>query len=294
MKKTRPPLLTSSKKEWAGKFKPDLLRGARLSYSAALQDKYNQQLQALVSQMTEQTERAVTRLFKGEAAEEYFSEDASISSQARVLMNKLTATFNSLFARRAKAMADKMVGNADKASKSSLHGSLKDLSGGLMIKTDIMTGDLGEALNAATWENVQLIKTISSDYLANIQGAVMRSISLGSNGLADLVPYMQQHKEITQRHARNIALDQTRKAFNICNSERMKAIGVKKFEWIHSGGGVHPRREHIQMDGHIFDFDNLPVIGVMYGSEVRGIPGQLPNCRCTMAPVIEFNDGAIQ
>jgi SPP1 gp7 family putative phage head morphogenesis protein len=294
MKKTRPPLLTQSKQEWAGRFKPSTLRGARLNYNAALQDKYNQQLQALVSQMSEQVERSIKKLFNGEAASDFFTQDASISSQARILTNSLLSTFNSLFSRRAKSIAEKMVSRADKTSKSSLHGSLKDLSGGLMIKTDIMPDALGEALNAAVWENVELIKSISSDYLSNIQGAVMRSIQPGGGGLSELVPYMQKHKEITQRHARNIALDQTRKAFNICNSERMKAVGVKRFEWIHSGGGVHPRKEHIEMDGKIFDFDNLPPIGVMYGSVVHGIPGQLPNCRCTMAPVIEFDDGEVK
>jgi SPP1 gp7 family putative phage head morphogenesis protein len=288
--KRRPPLLTKSKAEWAGQFKPKALKGQQLNYNAALQDRYNKQLQALVAQMTEQVERAITRLFETGTAEEYFAEDASIASQARILTNSLMNTFNSLFARRAKSLAEQMTSNASKVSKSVLHSSLKELSGGLMIKTDIMPGELGEALNAATWENVQLIKTISADYLGNIQGQVMRSLQPGGNGLADLIPYMQTQKEVTQRHARNIALDQTRKAFNVCNSERMKALGVKKFEWIHSGGGVHPREDHIKMSGNVYSFDDLPIIGVMYGEQVRGIPGQLPNCRCVMAPVVEFGE----
>ena len=179
MPKRRPPLLTKSKTAWVDKFKPKVLRGQSLNYNAALQDRYHKQLQALVAQMTEQVERAVSRLFNGDAAEEYFAEDASISSQARMLTNNLMSTFNSLFARRAKPLSEQMVSNADKVSKSVLHSSLKELSGGLMIKTDIMPGDLGEALNAATWENVQLIKSISSDYLGNIQGQVMRSLQPG-------------------------------------------------------------------------------------------------------------------
>jgi SPP1 gp7 family putative phage head morphogenesis protein len=295
------PLLTKAKKQWVGQFKPTALRGSPLNHNAAASEQYNKELQAMVLQMTSQVEREIKRFFEGETATEFFDEpsaiespqvaqDASISAQARMLTNKITETFNSLFSRRAKMLAQRMIDTADKTSKSSLHGSLKALSGGLMIKTNIMPGALGEALNAATYENVQLIKTISEKYLAGIQGAVMRSIQPGGNGLADLVPYMQSHKEITQRHARNIALDQTRKAFNVCNSERMKALGIKKFEWIHSGGGLHPRVDHVKMDGNIYSFDDLPVIGVMYGSEVRGIPGQLPSCRCSMAPVIEFDD----
>lgn len=295
------PLLTKSKAQWAGQFKPTALRGKPLNHNAANAMRYEKELQALVAQMTAQCEREIRKLFESETAVEFFDEpsaiespqvaqDASISSQARILTNKLTDTFTSLFSRRSKMLAQRMIDNTDKASKSSLHSSLKELSGGLMIKTNIMPGALGEALNAATYENVQLIKSISQQYLDGIQGAVMRSIQPGGNGLADLLPYLQSHKEITQKRAKNIAYDQTRKAFNVCNSERMKALGVKKFEWIHSGGGLHPRRDHVKMDGNIYSFDDLPVIGVMYGSEVRGIPGQLPNCRCSMAPVIEFDE----
>lgn len=283
------PILTKKKATWAGQFRPNLLRGAPLNHNAMVAERYNKDLQSLVSQMTAQVEREIRKLFEGDAAQEYFAVDESISSQARILTNKLTDTFNSLFARRSKMMASRAVKNSANASKSSLHFSLKELSGGLSIKTDFMTGDLSEVITASIAENVSLIKSISSDYLTEIQGAVMRSLQPGGNGLADLVPYFQDRKEITQRRARNIALDQTRKAYNSINTERLKSIGVKKFEWIHSGGGAHPRREHIKMDGNIYSFDDLPVIGIMYGNEVRGIPGQLPNCRCTMRPVIEFD-----
>jgi len=290
-KKTRPPLLTKAKAEWAGQFKPTALRGRPLHYNAALAARYDRGLQSLISQMAAQTEREIKRLFESPTAEQFYAEDASIASQSRILTNALTNTFSALFARRAKPMAERMVNQADKASKSALHGSLKDLSGGLMIKTDIMPDALGEALSASVTENVGLIKTISADYLNAIQGAVMRSIQPGGGGLSELVPFIQDRKEITQRHARNIALDQTRKAFNSANAIRMEAIGVKKFEWLHSGGGAKPRKEHIALSGETFSFDDLPIIGVMYGSEVRGIPGQLPNCRCTMIPVIQFNEG---
>ena len=169
---------------------------------------------------------------------------------------------------------------------------MKDLSGGLSLNTGLVPDALSEALTAAVAENVQLIKSIPQQYLTQIQGAVMRSIQPGGNGLQDLIPVLKAQKGITERRARNIALDQTRKTFNAANTERMQALGVKKFEWIHSGGGAHPRKDHIEMSGNIYSFDDPPVIGVMYGAEVRGFPGDLPNCRCTMRPVIEFDDDA--
>jgi len=68
----------------------------------------------------------------------------------------------------------------------------------------------------------------------------------------------------------------------------MEKVGVKKFKWLHSGGGQKPRKDHIEMNGNIYSFDDLPVIDKRTGE--RGIPGQAINCRCRMAPVIEFDN----
>lgn len=282
--------MTSRKKQWAERFKPNTLRGKPLSYNAGLAATYDNDLQRLIDAMVADVEKQVRKLFSGEAAEQFYAEDASIASQARMLMNSLTASYTQLFGSKAKPISSKMVRGANRTSKASLHSSLKELSGGLSLNTGLVPPALEEALSAAVSENVQLIKTIPQAYLSQVQGAVMRSIQPGGNGLQDLVPFMQSRKEITKRHARNVALDQTRKAFNAANAERMQSLGVKKFEWIHSGGGAEPRELHVKMSGSTYSFDDLPVIGVMYGAEVRGIPGQLPNCRCTMRPVIEFED----
>ena len=116
----------------------------------------------------------------------------------------------------------------------------------------------------------------------------MRSITTGK-GMEDLVPFLTKKYKGNIRRARLIALDQTRKAYQSINTSRLKTLGVKSFIWIHSGGGKEPRMEHIRMSGNEYSFDNPPVIGVMYGEEVRGLPGDLPNCRCICKPVIKFD-----
>jgi SPP1 gp7 family putative phage head morphogenesis protein len=143
-------------------------------------------------------------------------------------------------------------------------------------------------------ENVSLIKSIPQQYFKDITGSVMRSITTGA-GMSTLLPQIQKYNAMTERRAKNLALDQTRKAYNGINKQRMQSIGVKKFEWVHSGGGQHPRRSHIALGGRVFSFDDLPVINkeqvdAGYEGPVRGIPGQAINCRCTMIPVIEFDD----
>lgn len=285
-------LLTKKNQEWVAKRKPDMLRGTVLNYNAALYDQYSKALVALVLQMTNQCEREIIRYFKSDAAKEFFAQDESVASQSKILTNKLTEKFQQLFARKAQGLAEAMVSQADKASSASLHNSLKQLSGGLSLKTTVITGPMKEVMTASVAENVGLIKSISQKYMTDMQGAVMRSISTG-NGLQDLVPFFEKHKGITIRRARFIASDQTKKAYSNLNEHRMQKLGLDKYEWIHSGGGAEPRELHLRLNGKICSLSDPPIIQYAKGNqpEVRGKPGDLPGCRCKMKPVIDFGQG---
>src|SRR5580698_3790536 len=250
--------------------------------------------------MTKETKKALSKLFEGQIADSYFEKqkeeatitmDASIASQAKILLNELSTKFNKLFRVRSKVISEKMVNDLTKLSKSNLHSSLKKLSGGLSLKTGVISQGVKNVSTAIVAENVSLIKTISQDYFKNITGAVMRSITTG-NGLADLLPEINKYARTTERKAKLMALDQTRKAYNSINKQRMQNVGVKQFEWVHSYGGAQPRESHIKIDGHIFSFENLEkeqaALGVPQAD--RGIPGHAINCRCTMNPVIDFSE----
>ncbi|MCD1124818.1 phage head morphogenesis protein [Jinshanibacter sp. LJY008] len=263
-----------------------VIRGSPLNYNAVQGARYQTAILQLIKQMTAEVEKEVEKLFSSETGTEFFSQDASIASQSRILLDKLEKKFLNLFSRRAKAITESMINGSLKSSSSSLRSSLSEMSGGLSLKTNAFTSTLKEKLTAIVNGNVGLITTIPSTYLGGVKDAVSRSITSG-NGLQDLVPYMQQHKQITERHARNVALDQTRKAYNTINAERMQSVGVKRFEWLHSGGGQHPRPDHVAMSGNIYSFDDLPIIDKRTGE--RGIPGQAINCKCRMIPVIEFD-----
>jgi len=280
---TRKRDLWASQRAAAPTFKGDVLYP-----SAAAQVRYVRALSSLTAQMTAQVTRDVTRLFKTEAAQAQFAQDATISSQSRILVASLSDKFTALFAKKAKPLAESMVKDADKASTTALHSSLQKLSGGMSLKTSVMNSSLSNIYKASVAENVSLIKSIAAEYMQKVEGAVMRSITTG-NGLQDLIPALEQYEGQTHRRAKNIALDQTRKAYNSINKGRMQALGVNQFQWHHSGGGAHPREDHIEMDGNIYSFDKLPVIDERTGE--RGIPGQAVNCRCTMSPVFEFLKG---
>lgn len=265
----------------------NIIRGDRLAYNVSTQRRYKKALESLVASMTDETTKAIIKFFEKPLASDFFAQDASVSSQAKTITNKLIEKFQSIFDLKSRTLAERMVKSQLQSSNVALKNSLKKISKDITLNTKILSGELKETISASINENVSLIRSISKNYFTQIEGAVMRSITTG-NGLKDLVPAMKKYKAITERHAKNIALDQTRKVYNNINRDRMTRVGIEEFEWVHSGGGQTPRQDHIDMSGDIYRFDKLPVIDKRTGE--RGIPGQAINCGCTMIPVVKFKE----
>ncbi len=280
-----PPLLTKQRAAYVSRRKPEMLKGSPINPPAPVAMRYNAELQALIKQMTTETQVALTALFDTEHAQEYFAQDASTASQANIVLNALIKKFTTLFNTRSKPIAKRFSSASNRASSKATHSSLKELSGGLSLGTRKLDADTKEIMTATIAENVGLIKSIPQKYLAGVQGAVMRSITTG-NGMQTLLPYIRKSKAVTERRAQFIALDQTRKANVALTASRMEKIGLKKFEWLHTGGGKTSRELHEELSGQIFEFANPPVI--QKDPLVRGLPGQLPGCRCRIKPVIDF------
>jgi uncharacterized protein with gpF-like domain len=290
--RAKKPPLTDKKARWA-KNRNVVLQGTKLNYNASIQAWYVRSLRKLIAKMTTETKQEIMKLFKKLPVETFTTAtDESISSQARILMNQLLEKFESLFSKESKSLADTMMSRTLKSSDASVEASLKELSGGLTIKSNIMPAQLTEAVTASVAENVSLIKSIPNQYFKDITGAVMRSITSGA-GLYDLVPEIKKYEGVTQRRAELIALDQTRKAYTSVNAIKLDKLGVTHFKWLHSGGGQHPRASHIGIDRKIFSFANCVAEQAALGvpKEDRGLPGVPINCKCTFSPVIEFNDG---
>lgn len=288
-KTTTPPrhkLLTKKQAFAAAHTKGATLRGTPLNYSAADEVRYRNELLALIVQMTSQTEYQIEKLFRAEHAKEYFGMDDTIASQARIILNAVEKKFQQLFSAKAQALATDMVTRADRSSSSSLYTSLKQLSGGLSLKTSTITQPMKEVMKASIAENVSLIRSIPSQYHTQVQGAVLRSITSG-NGQKDLVPAMEKYNGITKRRARLIAKDQTRKVYNNLNAGRMTAIGLDTYEWLHSAGDLHPRELHLALNGQICSLSKPPVIDP---DGTVGKPGDLVNCTCKMVPCVKFTN----
>jgi len=290
--------LSKKKKTWVKQFKPTVvMRGTHLAYNASVQQRYISDLEKLMNEIIELTEKGVKKIYKTEAAEQFFTQDASIASTARIRLNSILRSVEDLVSEKSDTMVKRMLNGTDQTAKSSLHQSLKELSGNLLIKTDFQSTGVQEAITSSYNANVDLIKTMTGNYTDQIRGAVNRSIQSGG-GLETLIPEIENFlndkaKQILNK-AKNVALDQTRKAYTAINTARMRNVGVTKFEWLHSGGGRKPREYHKTdfpngLNHGIFDIDDPPIIDKKTGQ--RGLPGEAINCKCTMRPVITFDEG---
>jgi uncharacterized protein with gpF-like domain len=294
----------------AGIVKKDgAVKGRPLKHSVAIESRYIAALTKLVRQMVAQTQRQLKADLAvvlssdapddpDEKAAKKAKAEAEARKKAAVLAaaektKALAARFDSLFKHKANNLAQTMMGAVNKESAVNLAGSLKDLSGQMTFKMDFMTGDLGNAIKSSLAENVELITSIPEQYMARIKKTLKESAAKGGD-MTGLYDKLEKDGDITHRRAKNIALDQTRKAYSTINGERMKAVGVTKFEWSHSGGGFRAREHHINpvsmggLNGGIFSMTKPPIIDPDTGQ--RGLPAQLPNCKCTMIPVIDNDD----
>lgn len=287
--------IVKKRKAWVDQFNVAIVKGAALVPAETVASRYAARWTKLIDQMARETKRDVLASLEENGAPEDTAMDASPANQVQFVFNALMKKWDAAFGRLASDMAMSMMDDTAKDSEKKLGASLKDLSGDLTLDVSAISGDLQQVLDASVKENVALIKRTSGKYLDQMQGDVMRSIQNG-NGLQDLIPAFAKREVQVKNWAQNVALDQTRKAFNGMNKGRMLAAGLDEFEWVHGGGSNHPREYHRDvLNGKIYSLnpeaDNyLPHLDSPTKGE-RGIPGQAPFCRCTMRPIFRLPKG---
>lgn len=259
------------------------LKGKTLRPNAVIEAKYRKAVLKLVRDFGKDVNAEIEKLFQRLTMDA--AQDESLTSQARILINGMLSKWEPVFNERAKVLTDRMIRETAKNSNITAGLSLRELSEHFKLDPNKIDEATREIIKASTQEAANLIKLVPQKYLGKIQGAVMRSITSGE-GLKELNPVLRKYYGEMRRHTRNVALDQTRKAYNSITAGRLKGVGVQEFEWIHSGGGKHPRKQHQRWSGQVFRFDKLPVDD-RFGPV---LPGQAINCKCTMRPVVRIGD----
>jgi SPP1 gp7 family putative phage head morphogenesis protein len=219
----------------------------------------------------------------GQSVTTYTGGSGTVAAQARIALNALLAKYEPMFSAIGRKATARMIARTIRNSHVTAGMSLREIARDFTLKPTV-SARMREIITASTQEAAGLITRIGPEYLGQIQGAVMRSI-VGGGGLDELVPLLGKLYGQRIRWARMVAMDQTRKVYNSLTARRLQDAGVKQFKWLHIGGSTHPRKQHIEWSGQIFDYDDLPVDDT-FGPV---LPGQAINCRCSQIPVIKLN-----
>lgn len=136
--------------------------------------------------------------------------------------------------------------------------------------------NIAEKVNAMTTANVQLIKSIRSQYLDKVQNAVTQSLVKGTLN-KDLVQQIKDIGKTTEKRAIFIARDQSSKLNAALTQARHEDVGITKYTWSTSGD-ERVRESHAEKDGQVFEYANPPAD--------TGNPGHDYNCRCVAIPYL--------
>lgn len=294
--------MTRKRADWIGG-RNTTLHGTPMRINEASANRAANEAQSMVYAMHKDISSQVNNLFKTPTAKnsivkapdeittENVAMDASIASQSRILMNGLIDKWQKRFNVFGNDFAKKMIGTVDKQASNDLKKSTDKLSGGLNIKTDTLSERTNDIIVAGTDESASLIKSIATDYTTEVKEAISRSISTNTGSfttLRETINETLQGKYKTYKNkAKNIALDQTKKAYSNIAASRMQDVGLDEYIWRHSGGSKVPRDHHkYVLNGQKFKLSDPPIIDPKTGK--RGKPSDDYNCSCYMDPVISF------
>lgn len=203
--------------------------------------------------------------------------DGILNASGRSLderLNTLSVKYSNLFREYAPSMFNPVLAGVD----TSTQRQFTALKLGDAVNADVIQGYFRDVSQT----NAQLISTLPVEHIERIRRAVadspgdmtaMKDILADANGKLD-------------RRANNIAMDQTRKAFNQTSMLKAQSTGATKGIWIHSHRGPkHSRPKHVKAHGEEFDL----AVGLPVGDHGQNVvPGEEINCHCTFKLVINF------
>ena len=237
------------------------------------QIQYNRKLQQIVKLVRDDVNAELVPLVKQQAPEYVADGWPDIIAAA---LRRLLARWTSPQAQRqAEQIAAEFVRTSAQDNMRRSFGI--DLYGG--------NDQLQDYLQAAAFQNAQLIKSIPAQYLEQVQNIVMGNMRQGMRP-SYIEGELVKQFGITQRRAKLIARDQTSKIQGEMNRIRQVNSGLEYFKWVTSQD-ERVRHSHVAVAKRdvgygegVFRWDDLPVV-----DGVPTFPGQPINCRCIARPV---------
>lgn len=205
------------------------------------------------------------------------AQDASPAMTLRRTIVKLARRWQRRFDEISPTLAQQFAGSAMGRADAAFQSSLSRAGFAVDFR---LTREANDALQATIGENVGLIRSIAAEHLADVEGAVMRSVQPGRD-LGGLTDELRERYALTRKRAAFIARDQNSKATATVVRVRQEGLGITEAIWMHSHGGRHPRPSHRGADGKRYTINEG-----MYLDGVWTRPGSEPNCGCVSRSVI--------
>ncbi|HHF6557546.1 TPA: phage minor head protein [Haemophilus influenzae] len=261
------PEILKNQKAKARKFKP-----VKMSKRTELW--YRQQLKQFVKTMTDDVERALQQ-----PQGSFFMDDAKgfQAISAKALMKVLEKYEKSDRTSQAENIANGFVGRGDAQNHAEISTNLKNQTGIDLSAYLRNSPNVVERVNELTVSNIQLIKSIRTQYLDKVQNAVTQAMVQGTLN-KDLAEQLKKLGKDVESRAMLIARDQSSKLNAALTRARHEEVGIKKYMWSASLD-ERVRESHAEKDGLIFEYTNPPAD--------TGHPGHDVNCRCVQIPVFD-------
>ena len=223
--------------------------------------------------MTDDVERAMQQ-----PQGSFFMDDAKgfQAISAKALMKVLEKYEKSDRTSQAENIANGFVSRGDAQNHAEVSTNLKNQTGIDLSAYLRNSPNIVERVNELTVSNIQLIKSIRTQYLDKVQNAVMQAMVQGTLN-KDLGEQLKKLGEDVESRAMLIARDQSSKLNAALTRARHEEVGIKKYMWSTSGD-ERVRDSHAELDGQIFNYNKPPAVGN---------PGHDFNCRCVAIPVFD-------
>lgn len=217
--------------------------------------------------MTDDVERALQQ-----PQGSFFMDDAKgfQAISAKALIKVLEKYEKSDRTSQAESIANGFVSRGDAQNHAEVSTNLKNQTGIDLSAYLRNSPNIAEKVNALTAGNIQLIKSIRSQYLDKVQNAVMQAMVKGTLN-KDLAAQIKDLGKTTEKRAMFIARDQSSKLNAALTQARHEDAGIKKYMWSTSLD-ERVRDSHADKEGLVFEYANPP--------SDTGHPGHDFNCRC--------------
>lgn len=224
--------------------------------------------------MTDDVERAMQQ-----PQGSFFMDDAKgfQAISAKALIKVLEKYEKSDRTSQAENIVNGFVSRGDAQNHAEVSTNLKNQTGIDLSAYLRNSPNIVERVNELTVSNIQLIKSIRTQYLDKVQNAVMQAMVQGTLN-KDLAEQLKKLGEDVESRAMLIARDQSSKLNAALTRARHEEVGIKKYIWSTSGD-ERVRESHAEKDGQIFEYTNPPAD--------TGHPGHDVNCRCVQIPVLD-------